>query len=108
MVNYKFKVKHDEYNTLHLSSTAQNRNDYPMKENNCGDDYITFLPDDRHVCDAVISENIYLGSNKFSESIVLVLSFIHIGGEKYMIYSRKTETAKILRFIKLLKILSLK
>ena len=82
MVAYKSKMIHHEDDTLHLFTMRQNSNAYPREEKSCGDDSIIFIPDDRHVGDAVIAENTYHSSNKIYEIICSVLSSIHIGGAK--------------------------
>ena len=70
---------HDGDDTLHFLTMIHSINDYPKEENNCDDDSIMFLPDDGHVGDTVITENVDLSSN----------SSFHIGGAKYRIHLRK-------------------
>ena len=52
-----------------------------------------FHRDDCHLCDTVIADSIDVISNTIPEIRDPVLSSIHIGGEKYSIYSSKTETS---------------
>ena len=95
---YKSKVIHVEGNILNLSPIIQNRNAYPRKENNCGDDYSMVLLDDEHLSDTITTGNIDLNGNGILETSNSVLFYIHIGlhtgDTKYRIKSRKTETFK--------------
>ena len=85
MVVYDLKLIHEEDDTLHLALMKHNTNAYPREENNCSDDSIMFLPDDRHMCDIVISKNTDLSSNKNFEIIYSILYSLNIGCEKYRI-----------------------
>ena len=99
------QVKDDK---LNLSPIRQNRNDYPREYNNCGDDSSRFIPDNGHLCDNIIPDNKYLISSKIPGSRDLVLSFLHICGEKYRIYSIKSENVSNITIIfQILKLLSL-
>ena len=85
MVAYKLKVMHDEDDTLYLLPMRHIRNAYPREENNCGDDSVMFLIDERHMGGTIISKNTDLRSNNVPESRYLVLSYLHISGAKYRI-----------------------
>ena len=85
MAAYKLKAINDEYNILNLSLRIQNRNSYPREENNYGDDSITFLIDDGKVCKTDITKKTDLTSNKIPENTYSILSYLHIGDEKYRI-----------------------
>ena len=50
-----------------------------MKENNCGDDSIMALLDDKHLGDTIISGNTYLRGNIIMEIRDSFLSSLHIG-----------------------------
>ena len=63
MIPYKSKVIQVEYGILYFSPIRKNRNAYPSKENNCGDEYILFLVYDKHLGNTTIVENIDLGVN---------------------------------------------
>ena len=63
VLSYKSKLMHVEDDTLSLQTIRQNRNGYPRKDNNGGDDSSSFLTDDGHLWDTVIPENTYLSSN---------------------------------------------
>ena len=51
------------------------------------------LPDDGNLCDTTIADNTDLGRNNIPGIMDSVLSSLHIGDEKYRIYSNKTEAA---------------
>ena len=90
MVTYKSKVIHVEDDIIKLSPIRQDINAHTREDKNCGDDSSMFILDKGNLYDTVISDNTYLNSNKIMETIYLVLPYIHIGGEKYSIYSNKT------------------
>ena len=52
-----------------------------------------FLPDDDNFFDTIIANNIYLSSNNIPEIVYSILSYLHISGAKYRIYSIKKSTA---------------
>ena len=86
-------MTHVEDDTLTFSPIRQNINSYAKEDKNWGDNSSTVLLDDGNLCDTVIADNTYISSNRIPEIQYLVLSFIPICGDKYSIYSRKTETA---------------
>ena len=73
------KVRHVEDDMLNISPIINNRNFYPSKENNFGDDSSMVIIYDKHSGDTIISGNIDLSGNIIVESRVLVLSSIRIG-----------------------------
>ena len=75
-----------------------NINAYSRSENNCGDDSIMFLPDDKHLCDTLISENTDLIRNQIYKRIYSVLSSLHIGGENTGYNQAKQKLPEILPF----------
>ena len=89
MTPYKSKVMHFEDDVLNFSLNRYNRNYYPRKYNNCGDDSSMSLMYDKHSGDIIIAGNIDLRGNNIMESIGLVLSYLHIdlhtGDEKYRV-----------------------
>ena len=64
-----------------------------MVDNNFGGDYGAGLPYSGYVGDTVAAENTYLSTNNIPEIKYLVLFSLNIGGSKYRICSRKTDTA---------------
>ena len=82
-----------EDDTLKCLPTRQNRNGYPRKDNNCGDNSSKFISDDGNLWDTFIPENKHLGSNIIPENRDSFLSYLHITGTKYRIYSSKTYTS---------------
>ena len=85
-----------EYDIINFSPIGQNINSYPKEDNNSGDDSSMVLMCESHVCDTIITDNTDLGSNNIPESMDLVLSFLHISGAKYRMYSRKKKLPQIL------------
>ena len=63
MEAYNLNVVHDEDDTLNLSHIVQNINVYTRELNNRGDYTSMFIPDNRHLCDTIISENTDLRRN---------------------------------------------
>ena len=70
---------HVEDGILNVSPIIKNRNVYPRKENNCGDDYSMVLLYANHLGDTIIAGNTDLSGNIIMESRDLVLSYINIG-----------------------------
>ena len=70
---------HVENDIINVSPIIKNRNFYPGKENNCGNDYIMIILYDDHLGDTIISGNIDLSENIMMESRYLVLSSLKIG-----------------------------
>ena len=64
---------HDEDDTLNLSPMRQNSIAYTREENNWGNDFCMFLPDDGGFCDTVMAYNTELRSNNIPERIDSVL-----------------------------------
>ena len=73
------KVKHVENGILNFSPIRKNRNDYPRKENNFGDDSSMVLLYDEHVGNTIVAGNTDLSGNLILEIRDLVLSYLHIG-----------------------------
>ena len=69
--------------------SEKNRNVYPRKENNFGDDSSMVLLYNEHLGDTIISENTDISENITLENRDLVLSYLHIrihtGNAKYRI-----------------------
>ena len=72
MVNFEDDI-------LNVFPIWKNRNYYPRKEDNCGDEPIIVLIYDDHLGDTIIYGNIDLIGNIILESRGLVLSSLHIG-----------------------------
>ena len=87
-----------EGDIINFFPIRHNRNAYPRKEKNCGDDSIMVIIDDKNLGNTIITGNIDLSRNIIMYSRDLVLSFIHIGihtgDEKYRTKSRKPKTFK--------------
>ena len=66
------------------------------------------LPDYGHFCYTAIPENIYLINNNIPNSRYVVLSYPHIDGAKYIIYSSKTENSTKINIHRITKILRIK
>ena len=64
---------HVEYYILFLSPLRQNSNGNFRKDNNCGDNYSTFILDDGHLWDTITPKNTDPTNNKTTESIYSVL-----------------------------------
>ena len=69
---------HVEDDIIHLSPIRKNRNSYPIKYNNYGDDSSMVLLDENHLGDTIISGNTNLSRSNILEIIDLVLSSPHI------------------------------
>ena len=76
MIPYKSKVMHVEDDIIILSPIINNRNAYPRKENNCGDDYCMILIDDENLGRNIIDGNTDLSGNIILERGYLVLSYL--------------------------------
>ena len=80
---------HDEDDILNFYPTRQKIDDYPRKENNCGDDLNMVLLDDEHLGDTIIAGNTDLRDNRMLKSRYSVLSSVYIilhnGDAKYRI-----------------------
>ena len=93
MVPYRLKVMHVEYYIINSSPIIHKWSSYSREDNNFGEDSIMVLLYDEHSCDTIISDNTDIIINNVPEIRDSVLSYLHIGGVKYSIYSSKTETA---------------
>ena len=62
---------------------------------------------EEHLFDTVISDNTDLSRNKISESIVSVLSYIHIGSKNTWSAQAKHKMPQILSFTKWIKVFSI-
>ena len=63
MIPYKSKVVHVEYDILNVYPIINNRNSYPRKENNFGNDSIIFILYDEHFGDTIIYGNTDISGN---------------------------------------------